>query len=684
MTRLAVRDFGTALRMNSANTTSVTVSGSTPTVTSGLTICLWVNPDLAISKTTTNATYRIIRTTDDNIDLFTRQNTANIEFKLNSTQGSSPRLLISERWLIPHVWNFVVIQYNAATGAQEGYINSTLRGSNTKDGTNIICNNAWIIGDPTVAFAGMVDEVAVFSYAFTQAQRDAAYYQGIYPTTSQVFYYKFDEGSGTSATDYSNNAKTGTIANGIYTTDVVMKARSVAGVRPLAAKFTGAASSSPDINSHNGITTDPNTTNYFGFDTPAIRKYDPNWNLVTENNLAASQAGVAHLGDGQYWNGFLYVPGENYTSPVQYDHQRICKYRASDLSLVETSDISAPGGNPANAHECSGLTIDGVAGIIYISSYVQSDKIFKYNLADYSYLGYIQLSRNLPLTQGITYRNGVFYIAEDTTKRVWRVDKAGRVNEYFRVQSSSGGGQEGLDWTGANMLVLDENSGTSQSIIRICPPVFTRQSLGGNTVYNGDFSKKPENNNAATTADNRYVDGTTGGTAVNFAADSYYGWATNNGADASSAQFVTRNGVDCMQILSVTAGKSMEVAPYRDDTNFDHIRYGAPIQPGVTSYTVNYTLETELISGDCNDGVFMAVRQFASDGSNVSTTTSTKIKVTSGVQTYSFTFTPGSAAAYYAPRMSLVGNTGAATLNIKAWFSNVTIKPTTPLTRTVA
>lgn len=679
MPRQLVRDFGTALRMGS--TTSATVSGTTPTVTTGVTICAWVNSDLWISKYPGSATARIVRTTDDNIDLFVRQTGPNLEWKLTTTQGSSPRPTANEQFLSPHKWHFVVCEYTGTTA--DMYIDNVLNAnsSQSRDSTSLISNNTWSVGDTggTAAFQGMIDEVSVFNFAFTTAQRTAAFYQSTYPNTGKVFYYKLDEGAGTSLTDSSGNSKTGTLTlgNGSWSTDVAFKPRSAVGTtkRNPAVTFKP-AEGSPDITGHNGVTTDG--TYIYTLGDPNINKYLPSanwagaWTQVAANASAASQAGCAHLGGATYYNGFIYAAGENYTSPVQYDHQRIAIFNASDLSFVSQTDISA------QTTEVSGLAIDVPRQLIYISSYVQSNIIQVYDLNTLAFVRSIYLSRSVDQTQDIAYKNNSFYLAENITNRVYKADMSGHVlGEYIKGTKTN---EEGVDYTGPYLLTLDEQN--TQQIVWKCIPVPARRSLNGNLIYNGDFSRQPAVNSNPTTSDDRWIDGTTTESYIAFGMDCWYGWATNNAAFASGAQFDASKGYNAMHISSINAGANMEVAPYRSDTAVDRIRYGIPVNPS-TSYTLTYSLETTYTSGDSSDGAYMYLRQYNNQGTTVTTTNaSTKVKTATSKTTYTLTITTGATTQYIAPVMTLVGNSGTGTLIMDAWFSSLQLNLTTPITRT--
>lgn len=153
-------------------------------------------------------------------------------------------------------------------------------------------------------------------------------------------------------------------------------------------------------------------TNSYFFGTSRIAKYNSSFAIMSENtNSLSGITGVDHMGDGVYLNGFLYAPIESYPAVTG---MKIAKFNASDLSLVTTYDISAQG------HECSSIATDGK--ILYISSYVDGSKIWKYSITG-DYLGSITLDE--PFTnniQGISYYKGWLYVVEQTRLSKIRID----------------------------------------------------------------------------------------------------------------------------------------------------------------------------------------------------------------------------------------------------------------------
>ncbi|MHC1630755.1 MAG: DUF2341 domain-containing protein [Methanotrichaceae archaeon] len=227
-------------------------------------------------------------------------------------------------------------------------------------------------------------------------------------------------------------------------------------------------SKSGDVNGHQGVCSDG--TYFYVIDTNAIRKYDKNWNLVAENTDPTGDInsylndGVnrTHLGDGDYYNGKIYVVCEIWTDdPTDYDDsqsptqgQCIGIFNASDLLLDSAFTME-------KGHEVSGCHInpnDGDNGIIYVTSYVRSDgtdnwdcpKIYKYDLSTHDYLGYIGIGNGIVAQQGITEHNGKFYIASDakgaenTAKFIVKVEK--NTGNFLGYEFHGvGGSHEGLD-----------------------------------------------------------------------------------------------------------------------------------------------------------------------------------------------------------------------------------------------
>ena len=95
--------------------------------------------------------------------------------------------------------------------------------------THSTCGSAnFRIADTTgtgiAKWIGLINDVAIFETALTSGEVGTIYNSGV-PTdlsgeSGLVAYWRFEEGSGTSVTDHSDNSHTGTITNATYDTDV--------------------------------------------------------------------------------------------------------------------------------------------------------------------------------------------------------------------------------------------------------------------------------------------------------------------------------------------------------------------------------------------------------------------------------------------------------------------------------
>lgn len=74
---------------------------------------------------------------------------------------------------------------------------------------------------------GGIDNFLIYNRVLTPSEVIDAYVSGIRYANNNVLWWKFDEGSGTTATDSSGNGNNGTIVGATYSTDVPLKLRTV-------------------------------------------------------------------------------------------------------------------------------------------------------------------------------------------------------------------------------------------------------------------------------------------------------------------------------------------------------------------------------------------------------------------------------------------------------------------------
>jgi len=214
---------------------------------------------------------------------------------------------------------------------------------------------------------------------------------------------------------------------------------------------------SPDVDCHQGVAASPD--HYYTFHTNRIDKRSKSdWSVVLQNtNPFGTVSGVDHIGDGDYYTGKLYVPVEHWASETDWGNLHIFIYNADTLEIEQTIDISA------NGHEGSSITVVPEDNALYITEYKSSGgKIYKYSLSDFSFLGSITPSEDIPHMQGITHKNGLFYIASENGK-LYVVKKDGTVVTSYALVSDSIN-NEGVDFDTDGKLLWLQDDGTNQKI----------------------------------------------------------------------------------------------------------------------------------------------------------------------------------------------------------------------------
>lgn len=127
-------------------------------------------------------------------------------------------------------WHHVVATYDSTTGVGCIYVDGIKRAT-ASGGAGAFVNIAstWRIGalaSNSRNFNGQIDNARLWDYALTEEEAYKLWYTGQYPRTNLKGDWMLDEGTGTSATDSSGNANTGTLDTGAtYTTDTKFKNR---------------------------------------------------------------------------------------------------------------------------------------------------------------------------------------------------------------------------------------------------------------------------------------------------------------------------------------------------------------------------------------------------------------------------------------------------------------------------
>lgn len=215
--RQVVRNFGTCLRY--ASNSDLVDMTSPLSLTNTFTMYLWFNrqddnPNWLIGSSSGTAKVGFTGGVS-NINIFVRP--------VNS--GSSVSGDIGYTLDKNNKWNFICI-----TRDSSNVVKVSLNGGGFVTLGTVSGTTTWNrVGrdNASDSFQGLLDDLVFTSSEVTLNDVQEAYYTSVY-AGSKVLYYKFDEGSGTSAADSSGNANTGTITGATYSTDVFIKPRTAA------------------------------------------------------------------------------------------------------------------------------------------------------------------------------------------------------------------------------------------------------------------------------------------------------------------------------------------------------------------------------------------------------------------------------------------------------------------------
>ncbi|RLI76071.1 hypothetical protein DRO97_01740 [Archaeoglobales archaeon] len=218
---------------------------------------------------------------------------------------------------------------------------------------------------------------------------------------------------------------------------------------------------SSDLDVHQGIAVSDNW--YYTIHTNRIdKRYKSNWSIALQN-LSPFPTGVDvnHIGDCDYYNGYLYCPEENWTGTDGLN-EHIVIYYAENLTIKDYYNISTCLG----AAEAGGVTVDYDSNRLVVSDYLNTNKLYFINLSDYTCSGNVSLTESLSQPQGIDYhkwKNGLgYYYISDEDGDVVKVTKEGFVLNIV-AEANATLINEGLDFDGNELLWLQDD-GVNQTV----------------------------------------------------------------------------------------------------------------------------------------------------------------------------------------------------------------------------
>lgn len=243
--------------------------------------------------------------------------------------------------------------------------------------------------------------------------------------------------------------------------------------------------------------------------------------------------------------------------------------------------------------------------------------------------------------------------------------------------------QEGAGTTAFDVSGNGNNGTITGATYSSDVPSLKRQTVGGNMVRNGDFEYSPPSASAMTVSTNAlWYDGTAGGSTTN----SLFRWGqVRAGTGSTSLQIDSttfRTGTKSLKVSITSANVSMVGTTLPIVSIANLLSVGIPARPN-TSYTLNYYMKTNYVSGD-STGAYMQLQERNASGGTTIATSGTAIKTTTDWTLYTITATTSSTTAYIDLQCRILGNTGASTLIMDAWFDDITLNETVQVGRVMA
>lgn len=189
--------------------------------------------------------------------------------------------------------------------------------------------------------------------------------------------------------------------------------------------------------------------------------------LANPSPLAAK--GLNHIGDMDYADGKLYIALDSSavdpnTGPAvdgvnQYNTPVFATYDAGDLSFTGHAAALNP---PHGVNDIASWTaVDAKHGLAYGMNYNFATEIAVYNLPNWTFSHYIELSQPIDQAQGGKIHGGwIYFSSDDATKTISRANlKTGKVQVLFHLKTPYSQEIEGLSFLqtrqGLTLNILD-------------------------------------------------------------------------------------------------------------------------------------------------------------------------------------------------------------------------------------
>ena len=192
-------------------------SGSSLSLSGDFTASAWIKP--TVFRATWNMIFGFDASAGDSF-IAIRGSNGILSYSDGTLDIQTPNFFVTE-----NVWQNIVVKREGATVT---FYNNTSKyidaqSSTGRDNSGVLSIGRWT-GSSAFKFEGFIDETAIWDTALTDAQITDIYNSGLpndLSSLSPLLWYRFEEGSGTTATDSGSGGNDGTLTNGVaYSTDV--------------------------------------------------------------------------------------------------------------------------------------------------------------------------------------------------------------------------------------------------------------------------------------------------------------------------------------------------------------------------------------------------------------------------------------------------------------------------------
>lgn len=198
--------------------------------------------------------------------------------------------------------------------------------------------------------------------------------------------------------------------------------------------------------------------------------------------------GLNHIGDIDYANGLIYAPiedGDDFDGDgVEYEKPIIALYNSTDLSYTgtyhELPTTLLVNGQLEAIHTAGvpWVALDTARGVGYTAEWNNANRLNVFNLSDWSFQGFINLTQTIDRIQGAEVLGDALYAAADNaTGSVYRVGLLdGTVQEILQLALPSGSQEmEGV-------AIEATPDGAALHVLHINDPFNDETNLGSTTL----------------------------------------------------------------------------------------------------------------------------------------------------------------------------------------------------------